>query len=371
MQSIVFEGFCGEGLHFYYSGPAIVLAILSCLPTIRVLFVKDQKVATQLTTIGVLITSIGVYGATDLFTSYICFEIAGFLSIIWVLQENRKNDNAETGRIYLGWLVITGMIMTMGMFLFSHFAGTLEYEELMTLGLIKKNLIWANAAAVCYLIGAGTRCGMVFFHAWMDTIITRMPILYRRLVICLLVPGGIWQLIRLYPILYDNRDWQILLCVLAVLTVLLYIMKYIWAKSGQESYLKSLQWASMERLLYRPLFCSALPFFFGVIFRILDYLPDGIVALLRGSIYRDSKQRVWDKVGTQFTYIWGVIFDEFAHILNCTILRRRPITKSFVNGFAVAKKELEATTGMITKSVSFGLLMFCVGMCITLVYLFF
>jgi hypothetical protein len=363
---------CGEGLHFFYSIPEGILVIFSVLLSIRAFDLRNLRKGTVLATFGVLLSVAGLYGAEDLFTSYVCFEIAGFLSVFWIFENDRTaNEMNETAKEYLGWIVITGMIMTMGMFLVSHFAGTLEYESLSKMGLMNQDLIWTNVAAVCYLVGYGTRCGMIFFHSWMDTVVTRMPSLYRRMVLGLFVPSGISQFVKLYPVLYNSPDWTVLLEILIVWTVILYIGKIAWRKKNKEEYLESLGWISMEKLIYRPFFCQALPFVFGILFRILDYLPDSIVAWLRGSIYRDSKQRVWDKVGTPFTYIWGVVFDEFANILNQTILRRHPIQKSFVNGFAVAKKEWEGTTRMITKSVSFGLLMFCIGMCITLVYLFF
>ena len=65
-------------------------------------------------------------------------------------------------------------------------------------------------------------------------------------------------------------------------------------------------------------------------------------------------------VGNRFTFGIGSAMDRFAAWLNVTIFKRRPIKTSFVDFFAVGSKEVNRTSRLVTRSVSFGLLLFCI-----------
>lgn len=364
-MKFIIPNICGEGMYFSYSMLGILLCVISLCLTLYFLTKQKTKLE-KAATIGVLIAQIGLYGAEDFFTSYICFSIAGYLSLFWIRGEEKEASNIAIR--WLCWLVLPGMIMTFGMFLLSHYAGTFHYEMLD--GLWKEQKMWMAVAATCYLIGYGSRCGLIGFRGWMSSVLRYIPKENAWLIKILLIPGGLWQIWKAYPIFYREAGFQKLLFFFIAATIIWSMLNRWLHRRNVEYYEEVTKWCSVEALIYEPVFCTALPFLFGVVFRILDYLPDAIVAFLRGSVYRDSKQKVWDKVGTPFTYVLGTVFDEIILLLNKTIYRQHPIQKSFVNGFAVARKEWEGTRGIITKSVSFGLLLFCIGMCITLFYLF-
>lgn len=131
------------------------------------------------------------------------------------------------------------------------------------------------------------------------------------------------------------------------------------------------KWMDLEELIYRPLLLRLLPFLFGVVCRVFDRLADGIVTLLKRTVFAPRKVRLPAPVGTRMTYMIGTLLDDFVIFLNRTLFRKKPIRVSFVNLFAVGKKEVDQTTRLITRSVSFGLLMFCIGFCLTLIYLLF
>lgn len=129
------------------------------------------------------------------------------------------------------------------------------------------------------------------------------------------------------------------------------------------------KWLSLEKFIYEPLMMHLVPFICSVILRACDKLVDGIVIGLRKTIFKDKKQRVWDKVGTPLTYVCGIILDEFVLFLNKTFFRKNPIRICFVNELAYWKSGLSLTSKIVVRSVSFGLLMFCIGLCLTLGYL--
>ncbi len=129
------------------------------------------------------------------------------------------------------------------------------------------------------------------------------------------------------------------------------------------------RWLSMEELVYRPLFLSILPNIFAFFCRILDYMVDAFVALLRMTVYRDVKEFKEPVVGTRFTQVLGTIFDNIRKIKHRLQGKKLEEEKSYVFQFAKIREEIKRMNRFIVGSFSFGLLMFCIGLCLTLAYL--
>ena len=126
----------------------------------------------------------------------------------------------------------------------------------------------------------------------------------------------------------------------------------------------------LENMVYRPLLLGVLPFVSGVACRVLDSLVDGIVVLLRRTVYRDSKLPQELPEGTAFTHVSACIVSALARLGNKTIFRRRPRETDYEHRFAMLHEEWFENSAMITRSMSFGLLLFCVGLIAMLAYLF-
>lgn len=129
------------------------------------------------------------------------------------------------------------------------------------------------------------------------------------------------------------------------------------------------KWLDLEDTVYRPVLQYMLPFVIAVICRLFDKLMDAIIYLVSKYILCPKKNRKPISIGTRFTYLIGTIMDDIAKFLNKTILRRHPIRHSFVEIFAVSSTEMNRTSRLVTRSVSFGLLLSCIGLLLTLVYL--
>lgn len=121
------------------------------------------------------------------------------------------------------------------------------------------------------------------------------------------------------------------------------------------------KWFDLENLIYRPVLLSFLPFVFGVICRILDCLVDTIVVMLRKTIYKDSPLPYERLEGTAFTEFFGKICNRFL---------RNP-QKDYVHIFAMQRTALKESGFIIQRSLSFGLLMFCIGLGFVLIVLVF
>ena len=125
----------------------------------------------------------------------------------------------------------------------------------------------------------------------------------------------------------------------------------------------------LENAVYRPLLLKILPMIFGVICRILDSLLDSIVVLLRKTVYKDSKIPHELEEGTYLTHIIGMGVDHFIHLMNYTFWKKNPRKEECEHRLAMKHEELAEDSTIIGRSLSFGLLLFCTGLILTLVYL--
>jgi hydrogenase-4 component B len=102
---------------------------------------------------------------------------------------------------------------------------------------------------------------------------------------------------------------------------------------------------------------------------VLDILTDGIVVLLRKTVYRDSPQRGELEEGNAVTHVIGVSLNVLEELLNKTIWRNHEHRKDLEHWFVLKYAAFKENATFIGRSLSFGLVLFCLGLCATLVYL--
>ena len=130
-------------------------------------------------------------------------------------------------------------------------------------------------------------------------------------------------------------------------------------------------WLDLENSVYRPVIMKALPFVFGTICRFFDSLVDWLVVGLRKTIYRDSPIKTELAEGTTFTYMAGCIANFFQAVTNATVRRNREKKNvDYVHRFALKHVERRENRFMIVRSMSFGLMLFCMGLVVTVIYIF-
>lgn len=129
-------------------------------------------------------------------------------------------------------------------------------------------------------------------------------------------------------------------------------------------------WLDLENLLYRPLLLEILPFTFGMICRFLDSFVDTVVVVLRKTIYRDEKLPHERFEGTVLSHLCACAANTFQKLVNRTLRRRHPKDVDYEHKFALMQEELGENITLISRSMSFGLLLFCVGLILTVAYLF-
>lgn len=151
------------------------------------------------------------------------------------------------------------------------------------------------------------------------------------------------------------------------------------------------EWLDLEEKIYRPLLLKILPAIFcwacgvmdkvmevlaeilpkvgGGIAGVMDILVDGTVVLLRKTIYRDSPQRGELEEGNALTHVIGVSLNVLEELLNKTIWRNHEHRKDLEHWFVLKYSAFKENATVIGRSLSFGLVLFSIGLCATLVYL--
>lgn len=140
----------------------------------------------------------------------------------------------------------------------------------------------------------------------------------------------------------------------------------------------------LEDLLYRP-FIRLLILIGGAFATLCDLLPDWLIAFLKGfggavarffsgfgdsivlGVRRMFLPRLREKqpapVGNCLTYALGRLLDKLA------ALRGKPVSTHYESVLAALKDETTIEFKKVTKSISFGLFMFCAGLFATLIWL--
>ncbi|MDO4345474.1 MAG: proton-conducting transporter membrane subunit [Eubacteriales bacterium] len=147
----------------------------------------------------------------------------------------------------------------------------------------------------------------------------------------------------------------------------------------------------LEDYVYRPILLTVLPTVCGAVCTVLDNLfdllakvlpiagsveagffdtiTDSVVVFLRKTIYKDSPQPHELEEGNGLTHAAGRFVNGIVAVLNHTLWRKRKNHTDYEHRFALAYDSFKENTGIIGRSLSYGLILFCLGLCGTLIYL--
>ena len=170
---------------------------------------------------------------------------------------------------------------------------------------------------------------------------------------------------------FHNMKGSIASIVIGILLYLLMVVMFSVEKKEEGNVYVNYwpDWLDLENLVYRPLFIGFIPFISHVVCRVLDCLVDGTVILLRKTLYRDSKLPHELPEGNVLTHAAAVVTQDIIWVLNHTVLRDKPIRKKFDHWYAIHWEEYAENSQIIGRSLSYGLMLFCVGLVLTIVYL--
>lgn len=162
---------------------------------------------------------------------------------------------------------------------------------------------------------------------------------------------------------------------LSVGVVLYFLVVRLWLmkkdESGERVYVNRWPaWMDLENAIYRPVLLHFLPFVCGFFSRVLERATDALVWLSKKLVFHPVHP-IKPVVGTKTTYVIGSLADDVEAFLNRTIFRKNPKNIDFVFWLAERTRDVRQLDRIITRSISFGLLMFSIGLCLTIAYLLF
>ncbi len=138
--------------------------------------------------------------------------------------------------------------------------------------------------------------------------------------------------------------------------------------SGRIYFDRKPAWLDLEDRVYRPLF-KALAGFVSACGWALASLPEWIFAALRRALLRVRAWRVPMPGGNRFTWALGSLLNGVVALLNQTVRRRNPFDVDFCCILAAGNEEINQSMRRLKRSMSYSLLLFCVGLFLLLFYL--
>lgn len=168
-----------------------------------------------------------------------------------------------------------------------------------------------------------------------------------------------------------NLKGSLVSIAIGILLYLVVVRKWMMGhREEKEVYLdKWNPYWDLERVIYRPILLRILPGIFGFLSRVCDSLVDSMVVLLRKTIYRDSKLPHELEEGNIFTHLFGVLADRFIHLMNKTFWYKKKRKEGAEHWLVLRHEKVSEDNTIIGRSLSFGLLLFCGGLVLTILYL--
>lgn len=152
-------------------------------------------------------------------------------------------------------------------------------------------------------------------------------------------------------------------------------------------------WLDLENLVYRPLLLKVLPgvtgavtgFIAGIpesglvtkvipamvtaLTRFFSELPERVILFFRRTVFSKRKQPRKAPVGNRFTYGFGQLLNRLCAALNATVCRRHPLRTDHEYALAATLDAMMQDARSASRSVSYGLLLTCVGLLLICAYL--
>ena len=220
--------FCGMALNFELDGFRALYALIGGVMWLCTSMLSKQYFAHHyhnrnryyfffLMTLG---ATLGVFLSSDLYTTFIFFEIMSFTSYTWVAHDETPGA-MRAAETYLAVAIIGGMVMLIGLFILHMTLGTLKISELhhAAEACTNRGALWA--ASLCILFGFGAKAGMFPMHIWLPKAHPVAPAPASALLSGILTKSGVFGIIVVSANIFrESAAWGNMLLVLALITML-------------------------------------------------------------------------------------------------------------------------------------------------------
>ena len=217
------NGICGFGLHFQMDGFRLLYCTIatfmwccSMLFSIEYMEHYSHKLRYYLFSAVTYVATVGVFLSSDLYTTFIFFEIMSLASYVWVIQDERK-ESLRAGDTYLAIAVIGGLVMLMGIFLFYTQTGTTDLTKAGYDGSALQFI-----AGILMLFGFAAKAGGFPLHIWLPKAHPVAPAPASALLSGILTKAGVFGILLLScHLFYGNEKWGTLILSIGVVTMFL------------------------------------------------------------------------------------------------------------------------------------------------------
>lgn len=169
----------------------------------------------------------------------------------------------------------------------------------------------------------------------------------------------------------ENLEGAFISIIIGIMVYLIVVRKGMIKKAENEYISFWPSWLNIEKLVYRPLLLTILPMIMGIICRIFDSAVDSLIIFIRKTLYKDKKLPEELEEGTVFTHFCGKVANSIQYLKNRIRNKKNGEEKDYIHIFAVKNDELVENRMIIERSMSYGLVLFCLGLSITLIYMLF
>lgn len=171
---------------------------------------------------------------------------------------------------------------------------------------------------------------------------------------------------------WTNLKGSLISIVIGVAIYFLIVRPLLMKKQEDGSRVYVNRWSKyldLEDYFYRPILLKFIPAVAGTVCLIMDRLVDGVVVILRKTIYKDSPQEIEPDEGNVITQHVGEALNKAQQLGNQTLWRNEPHNKDYKHNLALKYEAFKENAGFIGRSLSYGLILFCLGLCAVLAYL--
>lgn len=145
---------------------------------------------------------------------------------------------------------------------------------------------------------------------------------------------------------------------IGILLYVFFVRTVILKKDYKDLWPKALD---LEEGVYKPVLLTFLPTVLGFVLRIFDELADSIIAFLRRTVYRDASIASEHIEGNSLTHIVGHLADVLV-----SIFKHKPVEYDMEHKLALKYLEDEENASIARRSLSYGLVLACLGMFVML-----
>lgn len=172
---------------------------------------------------------------------------------------------------------------------------------------------------------------------------------------------------------FGNLKGGLISICIGILIYLIIVRPLLMTKndSNKEIYVNRWpKWLDLEDYVYRPILLFILPAIGGFCSRIADSLVDTIAVAIRKTVLKDSPLPYEPDEGTAITHALGLWANKIEAEFNKVFRKNKKKHEIDYEHELVLRHEAYAENRvLISRSMSFGLLLFCVGLLVTLGYL--